>query len=109
MTDAPYENESELRAKLELGWTWMKANRLHPGRHKFFDRWLIVLGQYTALFGAIELKDPVELPPPSPWIPELAEQLGFEGAPDFDPVAQEKPGKLKGKSRYAASDYRQRG
>lgn len=82
-TAANYDNESEMQAKLVKGWDWLKDNPNHPGADAFFNRWLDLLGQYTSLWGMI--RPHVDLPEPSPWIGELAGQLGLDLAPDYKP------------------------
>ena len=57
MTYYPDETQHRLRAELEFGWDYMK--QIPDGREKnaVFDRWLVVLGEYTARYGAIDLDE----------------------------------------------------
>lgn len=70
------KGERDLWQKLVTGWQWMKRNPTSPQIHDFFNRWLVLLEDYTGRFGMIGGDGPV--PPPSLWRSEAATQLGID-------------------------------
>jgi hypothetical protein len=55
MTYYPDETEPLLRAKLEVGWDWLKEAPDGEEKNAFFDRFLVTLGEYTDRYGSIDL------------------------------------------------------
>lgn len=67
------------RARLLVGYTWMKNNPTHPSRHAFLDRFLLELDRYTRLYGVIgEDGPPQPLPHKEIWRQEIADHMGFD-------------------------------